>query len=140
MGFVRVGETSIPQVASTKRYGNYGENEFVDKNFEQSIGYVDELGPTLMSLAINDYLYKEKHGINQDEVVRYGSFKVKGREVELGELALWFREKLKENSENDFGRLSVDKLLASPKVFNELKAISNGYKVKINKFEFDKAR
>lgn len=29
MGFVRVGETSIPQVSSTKRYGNYGENEFV---------------------------------------------------------------------------------------------------------------
>lgn len=29
MGFVRVCETSIPQVSSTKRYGNYGEDEFV---------------------------------------------------------------------------------------------------------------
>ena len=30
MGFVRMGETSIPYVSSTKRYGNYGEERFID--------------------------------------------------------------------------------------------------------------
>lgn len=29
MGFVRMNETSLPYVSSTKRYGNYGEDEFV---------------------------------------------------------------------------------------------------------------
>ena len=118
----------------------YSENEFVDKDFEQSVGYVDELGPTLMSLAINDYLYKEKNGINQEDVVRYGTFKVKGRDIELGELALWFRKKLDENKENDFGRLSVDKMLASPNVFKELKAISSGYMVRSNFIDLGKER
>ena len=116
------------------------ETAFIDKYFEQNQGYLDELGPTLMSLAINDYLYKAKHNIKQDETVNYGSFMVKGREIELGELALWFREKLEKNKENDFGRLSVDKLLTNPKVFNELKAISNGHMVNISKFNLENER
>ena len=31
MGFVRVGETSIPHISSAKRYGNNGEEIFIEK-------------------------------------------------------------------------------------------------------------
>ena len=30
IGFVRIGESSIPYVDEVKRYGNYGEDEFTD--------------------------------------------------------------------------------------------------------------
>ena len=40
MGFVRMGETSIPYVSSIKRYGNNGEEMFIEK-LEKSLPKVN---------------------------------------------------------------------------------------------------
>ena len=117
-----------------------GVGDCFDKCFKEHSGYLDELGPTLMSLSINDYLYKKKHNIGENEIVNYGSFSVRGKTVKLGELAVWFSKKLEECKENDNGRISIDKLLLEPKVFKELKAIASGYKVNNHMLNVNKDR
>ena len=98
-----------------------------DRRFEIYDDYIDEIGPTLMSITINDYLYKKAHNVEQNSVVDYGNIMVKGREIKIGELAMWFRGKLEEYKEHNEGVLSVDRLLSEPQTFNELKQIANGY-------------
>ena len=92
--------------------------------FNEKSDYVNELGPSLVSLVIDDYLYKEMNNIPQGVSVNYGSFISNGNEVKIGELAMWFRGKLDKHKDEE--RFSVDKMLSKPEVFNELKAISNG--------------
>ena len=106
------------------------DNVIVDKTnvkswiFNEKSDYVNELGPSLVSLVIDDYLYKKMNNIPQGVSVNYGSFLSNGKEVKIGELAMWFRGKLDKYKDEE--RFSVDKMLAKPEVFKELKAISNG--------------
>ncbi|MBR5154502.1 MAG: hypothetical protein IKW58_02120 [Alphaproteobacteria bacterium] len=104
-----------------------GANAFVNRHFKESAGYAEELAPTLMCLMIDDEIYKEKNGIELNRVVDYGKIKVQGRNINLGELAIWFREKTVEYKKTNKGRFSADKMLCSPNVLKELKSISNGY-------------
>jgi len=99
--------------------------------FYEKKDYVNELGPSLMSLVIDDYLYKEVNRIEQKTIIDYGSFVSNGKDVKIGELAIWFRDKLEKYKSDE--RFSVDEMLAKPEVFRELKAISNGnIPIKIN--------
>ncbi len=88
--------------------------------------FIDEIGPTLMSITVNDYLYKKAHNINQYTCVDYGDIVVKGKKVKIGELALWFGDVIKRYGDRNEGVFSVDKMLSHPVVFNELKQIANG--------------
>jgi hypothetical protein len=79
----------------------------------------EELGPSLMSLVIDDYLYKKLYGIDQCEVVEYGKIDINGKDVELGEIAVWFKGVLKEKT-NEGEAFSVDKILSEPDVYGKI--------------------
>lgn len=79
----------------------------------------EELGPSLMSLVIDDYLYKKLKGIEQDKVVEYGKIDVNGKNIELGEVAVWFKDVLKEKT-NEGTPFSVDKILSEPDVYGKI--------------------
>ena len=79
----------------------------------------EELGPSLMSLVIDDYLYKKHHGIEQDRVVEYGKIDVNGKNIELGEVAVWFKGVLKEKTKEG-APFSVDKILSEPDVYEKI--------------------
>ncbi len=102
-------------------------NTYIDRDFKQNDGYVEELGPTLMSLCIDDKLYKEKKGMALESVANLGKVNVNGKNIKLGELAVWFRKNMEEYKKENNERFSVDKMLVSPKVLGELRSISKGY-------------
>lgn len=85
--------------------------------------FVMELGPTLYSLAIEDKIYKEIHGIAADKVMKYGSIDLGTHRVSLGETAVWFGKMM-----DKYPELSVDKLLSKPEVLNHLNALGNNSK------------
>lgn len=116
-----------PSSAEFSEHNNLSQSEVSGVKFEMYEGYIDEIGPILMSISIDDYLYKKVHNIDQNSVVDYGDFTINGKKIKIGELAMWFRSKLEKSPEYNSGEFSVDKILASPLVFNELKQISNGY-------------
>lgn len=75
-----------------------------------------ELGPSLCSLALEDQIYKKIKGIAADEVIEYGGFKVNGKEIKLGETAVWFYQMMEK-----YPHQSVDKLLTESEVFNKIR-------------------
>jgi hypothetical protein len=78
-----------------------------------------------MSLVIEDYLYKDMKKIDQNCVVDYGCVDFDGKQINVGELAMWFRRKIEKYERNN-EPLSVDKMLSESNNFNELVMIANG--------------
>ena len=111
---------------------NLSSVKVLNKYFDEYKGFIDEIGPTLMTITINDYLYKKANNINQNMVVDYGNINIDGRDIKLGELAMWFRDKLEQEGKQKNSTLSIDGMLAKPKIFNELRSISRGYMPKSN--------
>lgn len=62
-----------------------------------------------------------------ESVANLGKVNVNGKNIKLGELAVWFRENMEEYKKENNERFSVDKMLVSPKVLGELRSISKGY-------------
>lgn len=87
------------------------------------IDYLAELGPTLYSLALEDGIYKEIHGIEKDEVLDYGTLDMKNGAISLGETAVWFAKMIDKYPTN-----SVDELLMKKEVIEQLHRWGNGEK------------
>lgn len=85
-----------------------------------------ELGPNLYSLAIEDKIYKEIHGLKADETVDYGDIDLGTHKVAIGEVAVWFGKMIEKHP-----HLSVDKLMAEPEVFNHINNLGNGANMQI---------
>ena len=79
-----------------------------------------------MSIAIEDYLYKDMRKIDQNCIVDYGCVDFDGKQINVGELAMWFRNKVKSYEKNNT-MLNVDKMLSEPGNFNELLMIADGH-------------
>ena len=77
--------------------------------------YIDELGPTLYSLALDDVIYKNIHKIHKDKELNYGKLKVGQKELEIGKVAVFFRKMIQK-----YPYRSVDKILLEKEVFNQL--------------------
>lgn len=84
-------------------------------------GYLAELGPTLYSLALEDKIYKEIHGIEAQKVVDYGTIDTGDGKVGLGEVAVWFAKMI-----NKYPTKSVDELLGQKEVIERLNHWGNG--------------
>lgn len=83
--------------------------------------YLNELGPTLYTLALSDAIYKEIHHIDSNTVLDYGAIDMGTHKVKTGELAVWFKQMI-----DKYPRSSVDKILAQDEVFQKLKEFSLG--------------
>lgn len=79
-----------------------------------------ELGPNLYSLAIEDKIYKQIHGLEADEVVDYGDIDLGTHKVSIGETAVWFGKMIEK-----YPHLSIDKLMVEPEVFNHINSLGN---------------
>ncbi len=113
--------SSAEKTSDNKR----SKNNLQKDVFEEYRSYADEVGPTLMSLVIEDYLYKDMKKIDQNCVVDYGCVDFDGKQINVGELAMWFRRKIEKYERNN-EPLSVDKMLSESNNFNELVMIANG--------------
>ena len=84
-------------------------------------GYLAELGPTLYSLALEDKIYKEIHGIEARKTVDYGTIDTGDGKVGLGEAAVWFSKMI-----DKYPTKSVDELLGQKEVIEQLNHWGNG--------------
>ena len=115
-----------PSSAETPSDNHKTKNELKGDVFNEYRSYADEIGPTLMSIAIEDYLYKDMRKIDQNCIVDYGCVDFDGKQINVGELAMWFRNKVKSYEKNNT-MLNVDKMLSEPGNFNELLMIADGH-------------
>lgn len=85
---------------------------------------IEELGPTLNSLMLEDMIYKTIHKIPMNNVVKYGDLNIGKSKYPIGELAVWFRKMTEKHPE-----MSIDKLLCQDEVFNTIEKMGKGEKV-----------
>lgn len=83
--------------------------------------WLAELGPTLYSLALEDKIYKEIHGIEAQKAVNYGTINTDKGKVGIGEVAVWFAQMIDKYQTN-----SVDKILGQKEVIEQLNRWGNG--------------
>lgn len=96
----------------------------------QMTNYISELGPTLIELVINDYIYKRIHNIPLDTEVDYGYLDSK-RNISIGKLCVWFAEKLEK-----YPNMGIEQILLQDDVFYELQQISLPWKERDPNFTF----
>lgn len=93
----------------------------------QMTNYISELGPTLIELVINDYIYKRIHHLPLDTIVNHGYF----NSINIGQLCVWFAEKLEK-----YPNMGIEQILLQEDVFYELQQISLPWKERDPNFTF----
>lgn len=84
----------------------------------QLTNYISELGPTLIELVIDDYIYKRIHNIPLDTEVDYGYLDSK-RNISIGKLCVWFAKKLEK-----YPNMGMEQILLQDDVFYDLQQMS----------------
>ncbi len=97
-----------------------------NQDFRENANIIEELGPTLNSLVLDDMIYKTMHKIPMNNVVNYGDLEIGKTKVPVGELAVWFRKMCEK-----YPRQSIDKVLCEDEVFDTLVKIGNQEKVNL---------
>lgn len=78
--------------------------------------YLGEIGPTLSSLAWEDQIYKQIHGIDSNAVVDYGVMIDTGvQKIPLGEIAVWWW-----NAEQKANSNSIDAIVSQPEILEQM--------------------
>lgn len=103
---------------ASKEQPNDNKKENVNAYGNGIPDYATELGPTLVNLVIDDYIYKKIHNIPLDEVVNYGY----RPDFNIGKLTVWFASKLKK-----YPNMSVERIILQEDVFNILHQYSLDY-------------
>ena len=102
---------------ASKEKPNDNKKENVNDNGNGLTDYATELGPTLVNLVIDDYIYKKIHNIPLEEAVNYGYL----GDIHMGKLIVWFASKLKK-----YPNMSVERVILQEDVFNVLCKYSLG--------------
>ncbi len=106
---------------ASKEQPNDNKKENVNAYGSRFTDYTTELGPTLVNLVIDDYIYKKIHNIPLDKAMNYGAVNY----VHLGKLIVWFASKLKK-----YPNMSVERIILQEDVFNVLYQYSLDFKVR----------
>ncbi len=97
-----------------------------EQNLSEKEHLIEELGPTLNSLMLDDMIYKTIHKIPMDNIVNYGDLDIGRNKTSLGELAVWFRKMTEK-----YANRSIDGVLCENEVFDKLEKIGKGEKVNL---------
>ncbi len=110
---------------ASKEQPNDNQKENVNAYGNNRTDFASELGPVLVNLVADDYIYKKIHDIPLDEAVDYGHLKDSKKEIHIGKLAVWFASKLKK-----YPNMSAERVILQEDVFNVLYQYSLDYKAR----------
>jgi hypothetical protein len=108
---------------SSKEKPGDNKKESVSAYGSNRTNFASELGPTLLNLTLDDLIYKKIHNIPEDKIVNHGHLANNNRNINIGQLAVWFNKKMKK-----YPNMGVDQILTQPDVFKDLQNLSKPWK------------